>query len=215
MTTEGNILTTAQDYGIYDRVKHLPVLQNCIPEFLAELNCHTLTSATHHSHKGIAGSNRVLVVFSAGMKIAQFIHLLEIGECSLNKHSLAFSSVYTSSEEHTRETVPTIFLPAVHQPVVLPQISIEKTTAAFTWELVVDIGDEMVAVEVVLSKSFFSWPSQLHPAGLLTPQCAAALIVVAENLLCRFDLGQNQLEHAIRRRRWLFPKMGEIETGDR
>ena len=84
------------------------------------------------------------------MVITNFIYLLEVGECSLNKHSLTFPSAYTPSKEYARETVPTILLRTVDQPVVPRQVAMQKATATFTWKLVIDSGSEMVAIKIVL-----------------------------------------------------------------
>lgn len=90
------------------------------------------------------------MVFSISVVITNFIYLLEVGECSLNKHSLTFPSVYAPSKEYARETVPTILLPTVDQPVVPRQVAMQKATATFTWKLVIDSGSEMVAIKIVL-----------------------------------------------------------------
>ena len=83
----------------------------------------------------------------------------EVGECSLNKYSLTFPSIYTPSKEYARETVPTILLSTVDQLVVLCQVPMQKATATFMWKLVIDSGTEMVAIKICtshcLSKHFF------------------------------------------------------------
>ena len=105
------------------------------------------------------------MVFSISVVITNFIYLLEVGECSLNKHSLTFPSIYTPGEEYARETLPTILLPSVDQPVVPRQVAMQKATATFTWKLIIHSGSEMVAIKIVLlclSKHFVSCPSQRY-----------------------------------------------------
>ena len=89
------------------------------------------------------------MVLAFSMCTAHFICFFEIHKCCLNKCSFALLSIWTSSKQYTRDTISTILLSTICQPLVSFKVSMPEAFWLFPWKLEITIRG-IIMIEVVL-----------------------------------------------------------------